>query len=130
MPVFARNLTSAQPHLGTDADVKSAIPLKNEIIHNESGTTIKVEIPGVDPSTVEVDCKSNILTVSCELGEFIYSVDPTIDTLKIKADAQWGLLTVTVPSAPVPASRSIKVNIHDAVKTAPSKTPAKFTKED
>ena len=125
-----KNLILSQPKSGFQSAVPVALPLKNEISSDDSNTTIKVEIPGVDPSTVDVECENNVIRVKCERGEFTHTVEPTIDTSKIKASIQWGLLTLTIPSPPPPASHSIKVNIYDAVKTAPSKAPAKFTKED
>ena len=87
----------------------------------ENATEIKVEIPGVDPSTVDVQFEGNTLFVKCERGELNLPVNPTIDTTKIKADIQWGMLTLTVPLPTPPESRSIKVSVHDTVKKAPGK---------
>jgi HSP20 family molecular chaperone IbpA len=126
--VATKNLILSQPKSGTTEEHSSPV-LKNEISQNESSTIIKVEVPGIDPSTVDVECENNILRVNCEKGEFVYSVEPTVDTSKIKADIQWGLLTVTIPAPPAPVSRSIKVSIHDAVKAAAS-TKTKFTSEE
>lgn len=92
----------------------------------ESATEIKVEIPGVDPSTVDVNFEDNTLFIKCERGELTLPVNPTIDTTKIKADILWGMLTLTVPLPAPPESRSIKVSVHDTVK----KAPTKFTDED
>lgn len=92
----------------------------------ESATEIKVEIPGVDPSTVGVNFEDNTLFIKCERGELTLPVNPTIDTTKIKADILWGMLTLTVPLPAPPESRSIKVSVHDTVK----KAPTKFTDED
>lgn len=92
----------------------------------ETSTLIKVEIPGIDPSTVNVNFEDNTLFVTCGKGQLTLPVNPTIDTTKIKADILWGLLTLTVPLPTPPESRSIKVSVHDAVK----KAPAKFTEED
>lgn len=123
-----KNIILSQPKTGS-FDVKSTtVILPNTISHNEDCTVIKVEIPGVDPSTVEVSCESNTLQVQCESGSFTHSVNPTIDTSKIKADIQWGMLTLSIPVPPQPVARSIKINFHDA---APVKKPAaKFTPED
>ncbi len=92
----------------------------------ETSTEIKVEIPGVDPSTVDVQFEENTLFVKCERGELTLPVNHNIDTTKIKADILWGMLTLTVPLPTPPESRSIKVSVHDAVK----KAPTKFTEED
>ena len=92
----------------------------------ESATEIKVEIPGVDPSTVDVNFKDNTLFVKCKRGELTLPVNPTIDTTKIKADILWGMLTLTVPLPAPPESRNIRVSVHDTLK----KAPTKFTDED
>lgn len=92
-------------------------------------TETKVEIPGVDPSTVDVQFENNTLSVRCERGELNVPVNPAVDTTKIKADIQWGVLTLTIPLPAPPESRSIKVSIHDAVKSAPSKSHKEFTSE-
>lgn len=92
----------------------------------DNATEIRVEIPGVNPSTVDVQFEENTLFVKCERGELTLPVNPTIDTTKIKADILWGMLTLTVPLPAPPEARSIKVSVHDALK----KTPSKFTEED
>lgn len=92
----------------------------------ETATEIKVEIPGVDPSTVDVNFEGNTLFVKCERGELTLPVNPSVDTAKIKADILWGMLTLTVPLPTPPESRSIKISVHDTVK----KAPAKFTEEE
>jgi HSP20 family molecular chaperone IbpA len=92
----------------------------------DSTTEIKIEVPGVDPSTVEVQFEENTLFVKCERGELTLPVNPTIDTTKIKADILWGMLTLTVPLPTPPEAHSIKVSVHDAVK----KAPAKVTREE
>lgn len=96
----------------------------------EENTEIKVEIPGVDPSTVDVNIENNTLFISCERGSLTLPVNQSIDTSKIKADILWGMLTLTIPLPTPPASRAIKVSIHDPIKRAPSKTTEKFTDED
>lgn len=123
--VATKNLILSQPKSGT-TEVKSKPVLASEIKNYESTTVVSIEIPGVDPSTVEVHCENNLLQVTCEKGEFVHTVGPAVDTSKIKAEIQWGLLTLTVPAPVVPPSLNIKVNIHDPIKKAPSK----FTKED
>ena len=127
--VLANSRISSAANFETDLDARLVLTLPNEVTEDEFGTTIKVKIPGVDPSAVDVDCKSNVLTVSCECGEFVHLVDPTTDTTKIKAGIQWGILTLIIPPPPAPVAHRIKINIHDAVKIAPSKAPAKFTED-
>jgi HSP20 family molecular chaperone IbpA len=125
--VTAKNIILSQPKTGSFDVIKSPVILPNTVSHNEDCTVIKVEIPGVDPSTVDVSCESNTLQVQCECGSFTHSVNPTIDISKIKADIQWGMLTLTIPVPPQPVARSIKINFHDA---APVKKPAAKVSEE
>jgi HSP20 family molecular chaperone IbpA len=124
--VSAKNLMLSQRRGEPEEEIFLAI-LPHTSTLTEENTVVKVEIPGVDPSTVEVSCESNILQVHCERGSFTYSVDPTIDTSKIKADIQWGMLTLSIPVPPQPVARSIKINFHDA---APVKKPAAKVSEE
>ena len=123
--VSAKNLILSQPKTSQTEPAPTSV-LTHTLSTDDSTITIKIEIPGVDPSTVDVECEGTLLQVSCERGEFVHPLDPTIDTSEIKADIQWGLLTLTIPMPAPPVSRSIKVSVHDAVKKAPSK----FTKEE
>ncbi len=91
-------------------------------------TEIKVEVPGIDPSTIGVSFEDNALHVCCERGEFSLPVDPAVDTSKIKADIIWGMLTLVIPLPEPPVSRSIKVNIHET--TAPKAKPHSKVPED
>ena len=128
--VLATSRITSAAYYDPDFDPKLNHQLTNEVIDDKSGTTIKVEVPGVDPSAVVIDCKGDILTISCERGKFTHKVDPTVDVSKIKADIQWGLLTLTIPLPPAPVAHSIKINIHDAIKAEARKIPTKLTKEE
>ena len=81
----------------------------------------RVEIPGVDPSTVSIECENYTLRISCERGTLSVPVTPTTNLGQIKADILWGMLTLTIPQPLPPAPQAIKVSIHDAVKKAPTK---------
>ena len=102
-------------------DHTQAPTLPHTSIQNGTATEIKVEVPGIDPSTIEVGFEDNTLQVHCEKGVLTLPVDPTVDTSKIKADILWGLLTLVVPLPVPPAARNIKVSVHDAV---PAKKPS------
>lgn len=114
--VTTKSLILSQPKAGQGEGGISIPTLPHTTQNNEFDTIVKVEIPGVDPSKVEVEFNSNSLTVICDRGKLNVPVDPTIDTSKIKADIQWGLLTLTIPVPTPPPARSIKISIHDAVK--------------
>jgi HSP20 family molecular chaperone IbpA len=96
----------------------------------ETSTQTKVEIPGVDPSTVNVDLEGGAIFVQCERGVLTIPVDLSIDVTKIKADILWGMLTVDVPLPKPPVSRNIKVSVSDTLKHTTTKNQSKFTDED
>ena len=118
---LTKNLILTHPKSGQIVE-NSTVLLTQNSSHNEDGSVVvNVEIPGVDPSTVEVSCESNILKITCPKGEAILSVAPGTEVSEIKAEILWGLLTLTIPPAAVPSVQTIKVNLLDAVKKAPVK---------
>jgi HSP20 family molecular chaperone IbpA len=140
-----KNILLSQPKIGSNSE--SVISsLTHQVSSSSEETVIEVEIPGVDPSTVEVKCESNTLVISCSKGQFSTYLEPSTDISKIKADIQWGMLTLKIPAPEIPQARAIKISIHDvppkveakaaqkppAVETrSVNKTPQKeFTKVD
>jgi len=117
-----KNLLLSQPKAGQSEGVPQTY-LTHSVEQKDNSTEIRVEIPGIDPSTVNVEFENNTLHVNCARGVLTLPVDLTVDTSKIKADIVWGMLTLTVPLPKPPEARSIKVSIHDA--TAPATPPAK-----
>jgi len=115
-----RNLVLSQPKAGQN-EVAQVTTLPHTVHSDGKITEITVEVPGVDPTTIDVRFDNNILQVSCSRGEFTLPLNPTIDASKIKADILWGMLTLTIPLPEAPEARTIKVSIHEA---APAKKPA------
>ena len=99
------------------------LTLPHTTIKTETSTEVKVEVPGVDPSTIGVGFEHNTLRVQCDRGELTLPIDPTVDVSKIKADILWGLLTLSIPLPEAPEARTIKVSVHDSA-PAPAKKPA------
>lgn len=125
-----KNIILSQPKIGSGPEAQLPT-LVHTTTQTEFDTVVKVEIPGVDPSTVEVICENNTLTVRCPKGEVLIPINPTSDTSKIEADILWGVLTLRIPLPPAPVAHSIKVNTLDAVKKTHAKAaPEKFTKEE
>jgi HSP20 family molecular chaperone IbpA len=114
-----KNLLLSQPKAGQFEGVPVTY-LTHSVEQKDNGTEIRVEVPGIDPSTVDVHFENNTLHVECARGVLTLPVDLSVDTSKIKADIVWGMLTLTVPSPKPPESHSIKVSIHDAAATAPA----------
>lgn len=122
---ITKNIILSQPKMGQNTEV--ALPtLPHTTSQEGSHTVVKIEIPGIDPSTVGVNCENNTLYVDCEKGAVIIPLTPTSDITKIEADILWGMLTIRVPVAEPPAARAIKVSVLDTVK----KSSPKFTEAE
>jgi len=129
-----RNLVLSQPKAGQGETIQ-VLTLTHVTVQTETSTEVKVEVPGIDPSTIGVGFENSLLHVHCDRGELTLPIDPTVDVSKIKADILWGMLTLSIPLPEIPEARTIKVSVHDAAPT-PAKKPAtkvsasKFTEEE
>jgi HSP20 family molecular chaperone IbpA len=117
-----KDLRLSQPKVGMNLVGDTTPTLPHQTSHNDGETVVVFDIPGVDPETVDVQCENNHLSVSCARGTSVIPVDPTVDVSKIGADIKWGQLTLTIPAPVAPPARAIKINLHDTVKKAESKT--------
>jgi HSP20 family protein len=99
-----------------------------DVESTESGYTIRAEMPGVDKNGLEVSVDNGELTIlghrhTAEIsGEpvyreirsdnfrRVYELDPAIDTTKITARIDQGVLTVTLPKAERVKPRKITVD--------------------
>ena len=128
-----KNLVLSQPKTGQTETVQ-VLTLPHTTIKTETSTEVKVEVPGIDPSTIGVGFENNLLHIQCDRGELTLPIDPTVDVSKIKADILWGLLTLSIPLPEAPEARTIKVSVHDSVpapaKKPVAKTPAVASKEE
>jgi len=118
-----RNLVLSQPKAGQGESIQ-VLTLPHTTVQTATSTEVKVEIPGVDPSTIGVGFEHNLLHVHCDKGELTLPIDPTVDASKIKADILWGMLTLSIPLPEAPEARSIRVSVHES---APAKKPAPKT---
>ncbi len=125
----AKNILLSQPKAGLLGEPTQSFLVSNTT-KTQTHTVLEIEIPGVDPSTVDVSYEDGSLRVTCEKGVVNHHLDPTIDTSKIQADILWGLLTIKIPAPQAPAPHSIKVHISDTVRKAASKTTQKEFTED
>jgi HSP20 family molecular chaperone IbpA len=116
-----KSILLSQPKIGNGSE-SSPSQLVHSVLEQDSETVINIEIPGVDPSTVEVQCENNSLVVSCPRGQMTTPLEPASDISKIKADIKWGLLTLRIPVPEVPQTRVIKVSVHDFPEKTPPKT--------
>ena len=107
--------------------VQYATPLV-DVESNEEGYTIRAEMPGVDKSGLEITVDNGELTIvghrrTSELtgepvyreirnNDFrrVYELDPAIDTAKISARIEQGILTLALPKADSVRPRKITVD--------------------
>ena len=107
--------------------IQYATPLV-DVESNEVGYTIRAEMPGVDKSGLEITVDNGELTIvghrrtSEVTGEpvyreirnndfrRVYELDPAIDTAKISARIEQGILTLTLPKAESVRPRKITVD--------------------
>jgi HSP20 family molecular chaperone IbpA len=122
-----KNILLSQPKIGQNEAIPT-VALAYTVVNKEKTIEVKAEVPGIDPSTIEVGFKEHTIHVSCAKGELSIPVSPTVDTSKIKADIVWGMLTLVIPLPEPPASGKIKVSIHDSApvkgKPQPSAQPS------
>jgi HSP20 family protein len=106
--------------------VRYVTPLA-DVDSTDEGYTIRAEMPGVNKSSLEITVDNGELTlvghrqIEAEPGEpvyreiravdyrRVYELDPTIDTTKISARIEDGVLTVTLPKAESVKPRKITV---------------------
>jgi HSP20 family protein len=106
-----------------------------DIVENEQGLEIRVDVPGCAPENLSVEYENNRLTISGKRDSHIDEQDPktkvhrlervsgqfsrsfvlpsTMDSSKITADFKHGCLVVNVPRAPE-ANKKAKVAINAA----------------
>lgn len=99
-----------------------------DIYETEAGIFVKVDLPGVSESSVDISLEKNILSINgytersdpegyslafaeYETGDFerSFRISNEIDREKISATIKHGVLTLELPKADVAKSRKIKV---------------------
>lgn len=110
---LTKNIVLSQQRIGQNSE-PAVTSLPCTVHQGEDNLILKVEIPGVDPSTVNVSSEGTVVRVECERGTHTHLVDPTTDISKIRAEIQWGMLTLTIPNPPSPVNKEIKVNLLDS----------------
>jgi HSP20 family protein len=99
-----------------------------DVESNQEGYTIQAEMPGVDKSGLEITVDNGELTIlghrrvaqvsdepvyrEIRNNDFrrVYELDPAIDTAKISARIEQGVLTLTLPKAETVKPRKITVD--------------------
>jgi HSP20 family protein len=106
--------------------VLSAVPM--DAVRRGDAVVISFDLPGVDPGSIDLTVERDVLTVQAERrpvrdegdevlagerrhGSFSRRVllGDTLDTDKVKADYDHGVLTVVIPTAEVAKARKVEV---------------------
>jgi HSP20 family protein len=86
-----------------------------DVWENDDGLTLTLDVPGVAPDAFEIRAEGNSLTVQGVRREGgrgwhrVFTIPPTIDTEKIEARAENGVLTLVLPRAEAAKPRRIEV---------------------
>jgi HSP20 family protein len=102
-----------------------------DIVENDNNLVLKAELPGVDPKDVEVRVEDNTLYLKGErkfekdvkeenyyriersYGSFArtFTLPGSIDSEKVDANCQDGVLTLTIPKREEAKPKTIKINV-------------------
>jgi len=79
------------------ADMRRTSGLSYEIKPGDDAVIAEVEVPGVDPKDVKVNCEGRAIHVTTPRGNAYFTVGARIDMDNIEASIRHGLLTLRVP---------------------------------
>jgi HSP20 family protein len=120
-----------------------------DVYEDEHKVTLKIEVPGIDEKDIDVRVENNTLTVHGErkiekeekeenyrrverqYGSFTrtFTLPQTVDTDKVSANYDKGVLNVTLPKKAEAKPKQIKVNVgsekQGSEKTLEAKAPSK-----
>src|SRR5580658_4381279 len=104
-----------------------------DVYEDEHNVTLKIEVPGVDEKDINVNLENNTLTVhgEREYGRFTrtFTLPTTVDSEKVSATYDKGVLNVTLPKKAEAKPKQIKVNVGgtkmENEKTIEAKGPSK-----
>ena len=106
--------------------------LPMDAFRDQSSFVVQIEIPGVDPGSIDLTIEKNVLTVHAErkpgyggnvervVGERTYGtfsrqlfLGDSLDANQLSADYEAGVLTITIPVAEQAKPRKISINSQD-----------------
>ncbi len=101
--------------------------LDHEVFSNDEGVTLRIDIPGIDPDTVDLTVDGRSLRIEAARESSIpegaqivnrrrggsiaqtFQLGERLDADKLEADYEFGVLTVTVPVAESAKPRKVAV---------------------
>ena len=116
-----------------------------DVYEDEHDVTLKIEVPGIDEKDIDVRLENNTLTVHGErkiekeekeenyrrverqYGSFTrtFTLPTTVDSEKVSATYDKGVLKVTLPKKAEAKPKQIKVNVGTEKTTLEAKAPSK-----
>src|SRR5271166_5141373 len=112
-----------------------------DVYEDEHNVTLKIEVPGIDEKDIDIRLENNTLTVHGErkiekeenyrrverqYGSFTrtFTLPTTVDSEKVSASYDKGVLKITLPKKAEAKPKQIKVNV-GTEKTVEAKAPSK-----
>ena len=104
--------------------------LDYDVVRSDTGVVLSIDMPGIDPSTVDLTVEGRSLTLSASRESWIpegaqvvsrrrrdgsinetFELGERLDTDKLTADYNFGVLTVTIPVAESAKPRKVEVGV-------------------
>src|SRR5271155_4860196 len=135
---------SYSPEVPEEALTTTTLAPPVDIYEDEHNIILKIEVPGIDEKDIDVRIQNNTLTVhgdrkiekeekeenfrrvERQYGSFTrtFTLPPTVDSDKVSANYDKGVLKITLPKKAEAKPKQIKVNI-GTEKTVEAKGPSK-----
>ncbi len=100
-----------------------------DVVESDNNITVRMDLPGVKPEDVNVEIEDNVLTITGELGDTVEKegdryhyrersygrfqrsirLPNTLDTDKVDASFEHGVLSVTLPKQPQAQPKRIDI---------------------
>ena len=121
------NTTVRETHTGERAQREQFVAPVSSLLEDGEGYTLQIEMPGVNKEGLEISVENNELTIvgrrslptvegtlihrESRLNDFrrTFELDPSINTEKISARMDQGVVTLTLPKAEQVKPRKITV---------------------
>lgn len=96
------------------SDLGTSSPVGFDVVPDAEGVTLNADVPGVEPSAINIAVDGRTLTISGERegrGKFTHSftLSDDLDTEAIDAQCRNGVLTLRVSKLPAAKPRQIEV---------------------
>jgi HSP20 family protein len=119
------------PAFGQEQAIGTAFVPAADVYEDETGISLKMEVPGIDEKDIQVRLENNVLTVQGErkfekeekeenfqrverrFGQFTrsFTLPSTVDTNDVRADYDKGVLTIHLNKRAEAKPKQIKVNV-------------------